>query len=102
MGAAYGSYTRIWNIFAEMEAEDFEHFSNSHSLTSFVLQAHFLALEVLVRPWLDVETPNRRSSNRLLRNLLQAFAASTHGYDDKMSHALVAWPRQLLEEDPSR
>lgn len=89
-------------MFADMGAEEFDYFSNSRNLTSFVLQVHFLALDVIVRPWLETETPNRRSGNRLLRNSMQAFESSLSGRTSVLPQELLEWPRQILENDSSQ
>ena len=52
---AYCHFVGIWNVFGSMSSEDFATFIDETNSASVVLQAHFMALEALLKPWLMIE-----------------------------------------------
>lgn len=78
-----------------MPSEDFAIFTNEGNTTSVVLQAHFLAIEALLRPWLKTEM-----NESLTRNGLTALPASAT--IEGCAGEMVRWPVRMLEEQQKR
>lgn len=81
-----------------MSPENFEHFNGTLRLTLLVLQAHFLALEIVVRPWLQATGSFVNGDSKLLRNILQHFPRESTTVDAALSLQLISWPKMLLEQ----
>lgn len=81
-----------------MSPEDFEHFNGTLRLPLLVLQAHFLALEIVVRPWLQATGSFKSGDSKLLRTVLQHFPKEAPGIDAALSMQLISWPKMLLEQ----
>lgn len=78
-----------------MPSSDFAIFTDHENNTSVVLQAHFLAIEALLRPWLKTEM-----NDNMTRNGLTALPASaTVG---GCSNEMVRWPVRMLEDQQKR
>jgi hypothetical protein len=75
-----------------MPPDDFAIFTNATNTTSVVLQAHFLAIEVVLKPWLDTEV--ERDSGQ--RDGLTALPSSGTLTGDGPSNQLVRWPLKVL------
>lgn len=92
---AYSHFIGIWNEFASMAPADFAIFTNTTDTTSVILQAHFLAIEALLKPWLVTEL-----DGQVERNGYSALPSSaTLGGP---SNELVRWPLRILEEQRKR
>ena len=91
--AAYRHYVQIWICFTTMAPSDFAMFTDDTNTTSITLQAHFLAIEALLKPWLIVEFGDReivqRNGLMALRSCasLSALGPSSH---------LILWPLRIL------
>jgi hypothetical protein len=94
---AFNHYTELWNLLVDMSPEDFENFNGSQRLTLLVLQAHFLALEIVVRPWLQASGSFVNGDSKLLRYVLEQFPRESTTVDAAMSMQLIWWPKMLLE-----
>jgi hypothetical protein len=94
---AFNHYTELWNLLVDMSPEDFENFNGSQRLTLLVLQAHFLALEIVVRPWLQASGSFVNGDSKLLRYVLEQFPRESTTIDAAMSMQLIWWPKMLLE-----
>jgi len=81
-----------------MSAEDFENFNGTLRLTLLVLQAHFLALEIVVRPWLQASGSFVNGDSKLLRNVLDHFPRESASVNADLSLELIKWPKMLLEQ----
>jgi hypothetical protein len=85
-----------------MPPENFEHFNGTNGdirLPLLVLQAHFLALEIIVRPWLQATGSFKDGDSKLLRTVLQHFPRESleDGIDEALSLQLISWPQMLLQ-----
>jgi hypothetical protein len=85
-----------------MPPENFEHFNGMSGMVRLpllVLQAHFLALEIIVRPWLQASGSFKNGDSKLLRTVLQHFPRESpdDGIDAALSLQLVSWPMMLLQ-----
>lgn len=78
-----------------MSPDDFAVFINVNDTTSVVLQAHFLAIEALLKPWLYIEID--RDSG--LRNGLTALPSSATLTGCGPSSKLVRWPLRALGKE---
>jgi len=96
--AAFNHYTELWNLLVDMSPDDFEHFNGTLRLTLLVLQAHFLALEIVVRPWLQASGSFVNGDSKLLRGVLDQFPRESTTVDAATSLELIWWPRMLLEQ----
>lgn len=81
-----------------MPPEQFEYFNGTLRLELLVLQAHFLALEIVVRPWLQAYGSFKDGDSKLLRNVLAHFPLETPTINASLSMQLISWPRVLLEQ----
>lgn len=80
--------------------EEFEYFNGTNGgvrLTLLVLQAHFLAFEVVTRPWLQASGSFRNGDSKLLRGVLDQFPKESPTVSAEMSLQLIAWPKMLVE-----
>ena len=92
---AYASFVDIWNIFTNMSAEEFSHFVDPSNTAGIALQAHFLALEKLLRPWLVYNAPSRQQDeyrSRCSLDALQAIASL-----NVESEQLLEWPLSFVQ-----
>lgn len=80
-----------------MPAEQFEYFNGMVRLELLVLQAHFLALEIVVRPWLQATGSFKDGDSKLLRTVLTHFPLETPTISAAQSMQLISWPKMLLE-----
>lgn len=94
---AFNHYTELWNLIVDCPPEQFEFFNGAPRLTLLVLQAHFLAFEVVTRPWLQASGGFSTGDSKLLRNVLKQFPKESTTVNAELSLRLVAWPRMLLE-----
>jgi hypothetical protein len=79
-----------------LPSADFAVFTNNTDATSVVLQAHFLAVEVLLRPWLLSQFADRVEDGR--RNGLMALPASATLSPPGPPEELVKWPLKILRK----
>jgi len=96
--AAFNHYTELWNLVVDMSSEDFEQFNGTLRLTLLVLQAHFLALEIVVRPWLQASGSFVNGDSKLLRNVLEHFPRESASVSADLSLELIKWPKTLLDQ----
>lgn len=75
-----------------MPPDDFAVFTDINDETSVVLQAHFLAIEALLKPWLDSEIERDNGQ----RNGLTALPSSGTLTGDRPSNELIRWPIRVL------
>jgi hypothetical protein len=80
-----------------MDPDQFEHFNGSVRIPLLVLQAHFLAFEIVLRPWLQASGAFVNGDSKLLRNVLQQFPRQDPNIDAELSMQLISWPAMLLE-----
>lgn len=100
MPTAFNHYTELWNMIVDCPPEEFEFFNGTNGtirLTLLVLQAHFLAFEVITRPWLQASRSFNNGDSELLRGVLRQFPRESPTVDAELSLRLVAWPSMLLE-----
>jgi hypothetical protein len=96
--AAFNHYTELWNLIIDMEPDQFEYFNNGSVGTPLlVLQAHFLAFEIVLRPFLQASGAFVNGDSKLLRNVLQQFPRQDSSVDAELSMQLISWPAMLLE-----
>lgn len=105
---AGNAYISLWDCFSTIEATDFDAFTDPSNLTAMALQVHFLALESMMRPWLETgnlsfpcgsssfRSSYLRSDNNLFRNTMQSFHGAISANDAALVECLVRWPRQML------
>ncbi|KAK3045781.1 hypothetical protein LTR09_012684 [Extremus antarcticus] len=93
---AYASFVDIWNTFTDMSSEEFSHLVNPFNTAGFALQAHFLALEKLVRPWLIEHAPTRGQDDSRARGSLDALQAIPRV--DAGSEKLLEWPLSFVQD----
>ena len=89
---AYQHFVAIWDLFTEMAPEDFAAFSDNANLTSVVLQAHFLAMEAMLKSWLMVELGERENVQRNGLLALRCTVLSTVDF----TSSLFQWPLSIL------
>jgi hypothetical protein len=94
---AYTHFVAIWTLFTTLSSDDFATFTSPTNDTSTVLQAHFLALESLMRPWLVEQFVGRNEDGR--RNGLHALPSSATLEDRGLPIRLVEWPIKRLKAD---
>jgi hypothetical protein len=94
---AFNHYTELWNLIIDMAPDQFEYFNGSVRTPLLVLQAHFLAFEIVLRPWLQASGAFVNGDSKLLRNVLQQFPREDSTIDADMSMQLISWPAMLLE-----
>lgn len=75
-----------------MSSTDFMVFSDETNTTSVVLQAHFLALEGLLKPWLVTEV-EKDSAQRIG---LTALPPSATLKESVLPNELLHWPLRIL------
>jgi hypothetical protein len=80
-----------------MAPDQFEYFNGSVGTPLLVLQAHFLAFEIVLRPWLQASGAFVNGDSKLLRNVLQQFPREDSTIDAELSMQLISWPAMLLE-----
>lgn len=81
-----------------MDFEHFEHFTDRTNMAGIVLQVHFLALEMAMRPWLKVgRLAFHQSDNNVMLNTLGSFVGSGLVDDAARFERLVRWPKAFLE-----
>jgi hypothetical protein len=80
-----------------MAPDQFEYFNGSVRTPLLVLQAHFLAFEIVLRPWLQASGAFVNGDSKLLRNVLQQFPREDSTINADMSMQLISWPAMLLE-----
>jgi len=80
-----------------MSPDQFEYFNGSIRTPLLVLQAHFLAFEIVLRPWLQASGAFVNGDSKLLRNVLQQFPREDSNIDAELSIQLISWPAMLLE-----
>ena len=81
-----------------MSPDNFAVFTDVNDTTSVVLQAHFLAIEALLKPWLVSEV-NRDNGQR---NGLTALPSSATLTGSGASFALVRWPLSVLGKEAKK
>jgi hypothetical protein len=79
-----------------MEPDQFEYFNGSVRTPLLVLQAHFLAFEIVLRPFLQASGAFVNGDSKLLRNVLQQFPRED-SVSAELSMQLISWPAMLLE-----
>jgi hypothetical protein len=89
---AYCHFVGIWNVFGSMSSEDFATFIDETNSASVVLQAHFMALEALLKPWLIIEV----KTDSVQRGGLTALPSSATLAGSGPSKALMRWPLRIL------
>ena len=94
---AFNHYTELWNLIIDMEPDQFEYFNGSVRIPLLVLQAHFLAFEIVLRPFLQASGAFVNGDSKLLRNVLQQFPREDSHIDAELSMQLISWPTMLLE-----
>lgn len=92
--AAYGSFLSLWELFSTMPTEDFAHFTDPTNVTGLVLQAHFLALELLIRPWRNRECLERHDNHD--RDTPGAISSCSFSMD-QAAVKLMEWPLAFIE-----
>jgi hypothetical protein len=95
-GVAFNHYTELWNLIIDMEPDQFEYFNGSVRTPLLVLQAHFLAFEIVLRPFLQASGAFVNGDSKLLRNVLQQFPRED-SVSAELSMQLISWPAMLLE-----
>jgi hypothetical protein len=80
-----------------MAPDQFEYFNGPVRTPLLVLQAHFLAFEIVLRPWLQASGAFVNGDSKLLRNVLQQFPREDSTINADMSMQLISWPAMLLE-----
>ncbi|KAM0723465.1 hypothetical protein Q7P37_000451 [Cladosporium fusiforme] len=95
---AANHYLFLWGLFTEMDPCEFDHFTTSSNMTAVVLQVHFLALELMMRPWLQkYNIAFHQTHNRVLKNTSLSFTSTASAADVVCFEKLVSWPREFLE-----
>jgi hypothetical protein len=89
---AYCHFVRIWGAFCSMTSTDFTKFSDVTNTTSVALQAHFLALEALMKPWLMTEV---KKDNAQRLGLTALPSSATLSASDQPAE-LMRWPLRIL------
>ena len=79
-----------------MSSEDFAIFTSNNDFNSTVLQAHFLALEMVMRPWLISEYEGRGEIRK--ENGVAILPRSATLGDPGLDTQLMAWPLKILEK----
>ena len=79
-----------------MSPDQFEYFNGSVRTPLLVLQAHFLAFEIVLRPFLQASGAFVNGDSKLLRNVLQQFPRED-SVGAELSMQLISWPAMLLE-----
>jgi len=80
-----------------MAPDQFEYFNGAVRTPLLVLQAHFLAFEIVLRPWLQASGAFVNGDSKLLRTVLQQFPREDSNIDAALSMQLISWPAMLLE-----
>lgn len=94
---AYRYFIKMYKDFCFMSSDGFATFTNPKDTTSVVLQAHFLAIEAILKPWI-IDQAEREKSHR---NGIEAVASSASlGYHKPIDH-LIRWPLNVLAEEAS-
>lgn len=84
-------------MFIEMDPLEFDHFTNRYNMTGVVLQVHFLALEMAMRPWLKVgNVAFHQHHNHVLRNTVGSLFGGGSVEDAERFERLISWPRRYL------
>lgn len=97
-GEAYTHYNQLWAIFIGMSPDEFAHFSDPKNVTGIVLQAHFLVIEVMLRPWLlTLRLADRIDDFKATETL-----ASLPPLGDEHPQQLMKWPAQFICEAHAR
>lgn len=79
--------------------EDFDSFIDASNITSMTLQIHFLALEIMMRPWLRFGNVTFRQTNdQVMRNTLRSFLRNAPTVDRAQFEDLVCWPLKYHRE----
>jgi len=80
-----------------MSSEDFAHFADRSNTTGIVLQAHFLAMEEILRPWLL-----NRVRHIDFRDQMQASITNLSPLPQGAPPGLLDWPTNVccLSKDP--
>lgn len=97
---AYCHLIATWDVFTTMGAYDFARFVNTSNVTSIVLQTHFLALEELSKPWLDLQLPAGRAENHQAGCAIEALLALAEA--DTASKAMLDWPTKYIRAAHAR
>jgi hypothetical protein len=79
-----------------MSPDQFEYFNGSVRTPLLVLQAHFLAFEIVLRPFLQASGAFVNGDSKLLRNVLEQFPRED-SVSAELSMQLISWPAMLLE-----
>lgn len=95
--AAYCHFVDLYTCFTAMPSDEFEIFTDNTNTASVVLQAHFLALEALIRPWLLSEFDRKYGDGQ--RNAVTVLPQSAGLVDDLPSTTLLSWPLKVLQTD---
>jgi hypothetical protein len=67
---AFNHYTELWNLIIDMEPDQFEYFNGSVRIPLLVLQAHFLAFEIVLRPFLQASGAFVNGDSKLCSSFL--------------------------------
>lgn len=89
---AYCHFIGIYNVFGSMSSEDFATFIDETNCASVVLQAHFMALEALLEPWLMIEVRTDTAPQSGLTALPSSATLTGSG----LTEDLWRWPLRIL------